>query len=299
MPRRWFALLGLALVAAAPAPADAPPRKAVVEPDIVYGKGGGKDLQLDLARPPGNGPFPVVIGIHGGAWRGGNRKDLARPLPWLGQRGIIEYLADRGFVVVTVSYRLAPAAQYPAMIEDCKAAVRWLRANAARYHADPDHVAAWGYSAGGHLACLLGDTEPADGLEGAGGHPEQSSRVQAVIDLFGPTDLAAADWKPEAEERTFAPLLGARLKDRPDLFRKASPLQLVRKGAPPHLIVHGTADTVVPLNQSKALAARLKELGVPCRYVEMPGEGHGWLGDKLTGTLDQTVEFLRDQWKLP
>jgi acetyl esterase/lipase len=300
--RQWIALIGLTLVVAVPAtargPAAAPNRDIVIENGLVYGKGGDKELQLDLARPQGDGPFPVVVGIHGGAWRLGSRKQLAVQLPWLGGRSIIEYFAARGFVAVTVGYRLAPDAQYPAMIEDCKAAVRWLRANAAKYHADPDHIASWGYSAGGHLACLLGDSEPADGLEGAGGHPEQSSKVQAVIDLFGPTDFTA-DWKPDVEEKVFAPLVGARFKDRPDLYRKASPLQLVRKGAPPHLIIHGTADNVVPLNQSKALAAKLKNLGVTVRYVEVEGKGHGWLGDDLTKTIDQSIDFLREQWKLP
>lgn len=277
--------------------ADAP-REYTVEKDVVCGKGGDRDLKLDIAYPKGDGPFPVIVGIHGGAWRLGSRSHLSTTLPWFGNRSVIEYLASRGFVGVTVSYRLAPGAQYPAMIEDCKAAVRWLRANAAKYHIDSDHIASWGYSAGGHLACLLGVTEPSDGLEGKGGHPEQSSKVQAVIDLFGPTDFTSADWKPDTEEKVFAPLLGGRLKDKPDLYRMASPVLLVRKGAPPHLIIHGTADKVVPIDQSKALAAKLKELNVPCRYIEMPGDGHGWLGEKLVKSVDQSIEFVREQWKL-
>src|SRR5262245_38973838 len=141
MRRRWFALLLLAPFAAASLAAGepSPAREVVVERDVVYGKGGGQDLQLDIAYPKGRGPFPAVVGIHGGAWRRGSRKHLNIPLPCADKRSIIDYFAYRGFVAVTVSYRLAPASKYPAMIEDCKAAVRWLRANAGKYHVDPDH----------------------------------------------------------------------------------------------------------------------------------------------------------------
>jgi acetyl esterase/lipase len=214
-------------------------------------------------------------------------------------QSLIGAVAARGFVAVTVSYRLVPAARFPAQIEDCKAAVRWLRANAAKYHIDPDRIAAGGYSAGGHLACLLGVTDKDDGLEGSGGHPEQSSKVQAVIDLFGPVDLTTGDWTPEVEDGVLKPLLGANLKDKPDVYRRASPLAYIRKDrpVPPFLVMHGTDDRIVSINQSRALVERLREVGAKHRYVEMKGEGHGWFGAKLTGTVEQAVEFLRDNLK--
>src|SRR5262249_51489713 len=148
-------------------------RPVQVEKDLVYGKGGDTDLQLDLAMPKdGAGPFPALVCIHPGSWRQGNRQQLGQT---------IEVLAGHGYAAVTVSYRLVPTAIFPAQIEDCKAAVRWLRANAKKYKVDPDRIGAIGFSAGGHLACLLGTTDRNDGLEGNGGNPEQSSRVQAVV----------------------------------------------------------------------------------------------------------------------
>src|SRR5215510_9833699 len=151
-----------------------------VERDIVYGKGDQMDLQLNLAIPKGKGPFPAVVCIHGGGWYRGQRQDMDF---------MTELLARRGFVAATVSYRLVSTARFPAQIEDCKAAVRWLRANAAKYHIDPDRIGAIGPSAGGHLACLLGVTEKKDGLEGSGGNPDHSSGVQAVVSFFGRTNF--------------------------------------------------------------------------------------------------------------
>src|SRR5438309_7705640 len=136
-----------------------------IERDLVYGKGGDTEMQLDLAMPKdGDGPFPVVLCIHGGGWRQGNRQQMSKT---------IEVLAGRGFVAVTPSYRLAPDAKYPAQVEDVKAAVRWVRANAKTYKANPDRIGAIGFSAGAHLACLLGVTNKDDGLEGKGGNGEQ------------------------------------------------------------------------------------------------------------------------------
>jgi acetyl esterase/lipase len=289
----------LALFAPAPLPAAERLHEVVLERDVVYGKGGPVELKLDLARPKDGGPYPGLVCIHGGAWRLGDRRHFLIKAPWLGNQSALEYLAARGFVAVTVSYRLVPSAQFPAQIEDCKAAVRWLRANAAKYGVDPEHIAACGYSAGGHLACLLGVTDKADGLEGAGGHPEQSSKVQAVIDLFGPTDLTVGDWNPDVEDGVLKPLLGARLKEKPEAYRRASPLCYLGKDRelPPFLIMHGTRDPLVNINQSKKLAERLAELGAKYRFVEMKGEGHGWFGTKLAQTLDLTVEFLHENMK--
>jgi acetyl esterase/lipase len=293
------AVLALALLVAPPLAAAERLHEVVVERNLVYGHGGSVELKLDLARPRDGGPYPGIVCIHGGAWRFGDRGHLLIRAPWLGNQSVLEYIAARGFVAVTISYRLVPTGDFDAQIADCKAAVRWLRANAARYGVDPDHVAACGYSAGGHLACLLGVTDPADGLEGTGGHPEQSSKVQAVIDLFGPTDLTSWKWNQDTEDGVFVPLLGARLKDRPDLYRRASPLTYLRPGrpVPPFFIAHGTADKMVPPAQSRELDARLRELGVKHTYVEMEGAGHGWLGPKLAVTLDEAIAFLGEQFR--
>ncbi len=272
-------------------------REVTVERNITFGKGGSTDLKLDLARPRDGGPYPAVVVLHGGAWRLGDHRMLSLRSRFLGnESSLIEYFAARGFVTVTAQYRLVPSAVFPAQIEDAKAAVRWLRANAGRFNVDPDHIAACGYSAGGHLACLLGVTHLTDGFEGMGGHPEQSSRVQAVVDLFGPTDLAAADWHPDAFEGVLAPLVGGRIADKPELYRRASPLTYVTKDAPPFYIAHGSRDPIVPPVQSKRLAGKLRDAGVTCRYVELPGEGHGWFGPKLAKTLDEAIAFLREHF---
>src|SRR5262245_50768799 len=174
--------------------------KVRVERDIVYGKGGRVELRLNLALPEGKGPFPAVVCIHGGGWYQGQRQDMDF---------MTEVLARRGYVAATVSYRPAPGARFPAQIEDCKAAVRWLRANARRYHINPGRIGATGPSAGGHLACLLGVTGKKDRLEGGGGNPGHSSRVQAVVSFFGRTDFTKKTWSKELEEKIFVPLIGA------------------------------------------------------------------------------------------
>jgi acetyl esterase/lipase len=259
------------------------------EKDLVYGKGGAQDLKLDLAAPAdGSGPFPAVMFIHGGGWRSGDRSQLDKT---------IEVLARRGYVAVTVSYRFAPAAKFPAQIEDCKAAVRWLRANAQKYHINPDRIGAVGFSAGAHLACLLGTTQKADGLEGQGGNAEQSSRVQAVVSFFGPTDFTIKDWTKDVEDSLLLPFLGATIEDKPELYRKVSPISYVTKDDPPFLFFHGTEDHLVGIRNSRQLAQKLQAVGVEAKVVEMAGEGHGWRGEKLRETIEQTISFLDEKLK--
>jgi acetyl esterase/lipase len=261
-----------------------------VEPDLVYGKAGDMDLKLDLAMPQdGEGPFPALVCIHGSEWwQTGSRKDLART---------ISELAAHGYVAVSVEYRLAPAAKFPAAIEDCKAAVRWLRANATRYRINPDRIGAIGFSAGAHLACLLGTTDASAGLEGAGGNPEQSSRVQAVVSFFGPTDFTKKTWSKEAEEALLVPFFGAPFDGKPELYRQASPITHASADDPPFLFFHGSADPCVALRHSKALAARLQAVGVPAAVIELQGEGHGWKGPRLLQSIEQMQAFLDGQLK--
>ncbi|HXG11315.1 MAG TPA: alpha/beta hydrolase [Gemmataceae bacterium] len=283
-------MLTLFIVAAAPALAPAQQRYEVqVERDLVYGKGGDTELKLDLAMPKnGKGPFPALVCIHGGAWLRGSRQDLDKT---------IETLAGRGYVAVTVSYRLAPAAKFPAQIEDCKAAVRWLRANAGKYKINPDRIGALGYSAGAHLACLLGTTDKSDGLEGSGGNAEQSSRVQAVVSFFGPTDLTRQDWSKEVEENILVPFLGAPFAAKPELYKRASPITYVTRDDPPMLFFHGTEDKLVRPQQSQWLAEKLQAAGVSARVVLVEGEGHGWAGEKLLKSLEEMLAFFDERLK--
>jgi acetyl esterase/lipase len=281
--------LGLFLIAVGLSQGQDKKAEIRVERDIVYGKGGDTDLQLDLAMPKdGDGPLPAIICIHGGGWRGGNRSNLAKT---------IEVLAGRGYVAATVSYRLVPKAVFPAQIEDCKAAVRWLRANAKKYKVDPDHIGAVGYSAGGHLVCLLGATTKEDGLEGKGGNAEQSSQVQAVVSFFGPTDLCEKTWGKEVEERVLAPFVGAAFDDKPELYKKVSPVTYIGKGAPPFLFFHGSKDTLVAPRHSKEMCEKLKAAGGSAKVIILEGEGHGWAGEKRRHTVDQTITFFDETLK--
>jgi acetyl esterase/lipase len=263
--------------------------KIKTEKKLVYGKGDDVDLELDLAMPAdGKGPFPAIICIHGGGWKAGNRKDLA---------GLTEHFARNGFVAVTVTYRFAPKYKFPAQIEDCKASVRWLRANAEKYKVNPDRIGAMGFSAGGHLACLLGAADEKAGLEGKGGNPKQSTKVQAVVSFFGPTDFTDKTWSKDAETVFFVPFLGGTFAEKKDAYRQCSPIVYCTKDCPPFLFFHGTKDTLVGISQSEKMAKKLTDLGVSAELVTMQGDGHGWSGDKLTKTIEQTTRFFKDKLK--
>jgi len=231
---------------------------------IELGKGGRKSLQLDLYRPKAlSKPVPGLIFIHGGGWRAGKRNDY---------RFYCQHFASKGYVAATVTYRLSQEAYFPAALFDVKAAVRYLRANAEKYGVDPNQIAVIGGSAGGYLSMMAGYTSDVPEFEGDGGNAGVSSRVQAVVNLYGPTDLT----KPAAHENSVvvAFLEGKSYKQAPDLFKKASPLNYVTRDDPPTLILHGTVDDIVPIEQADLLAARLKELDVPYVYDRLPGWPH-------------------------
>jgi acetyl esterase/lipase len=276
---------GLALLLTTSAGAQSKPK---LDLDIVYARAGDKELRLDLARPAeGKGPFPCVVLFHGGGWRMGNKKDV---------RGWLTFLAEEGYVAASVGYRLVPEATFPAQVEDAKTAVRFLRSNADRYAIDKDRFAAMGWSAGGHLACMLGLTDPKCGFEGKE-CSDQSSRVQAVVDYFGPTDLSAFGKNDLAQKGMLGPFIGARFADNPAAHEKASPVKYVTKDAPPFLIFHGTRDWVVPVEQSRLLAEKLKDVKAPVKLVEVPGEGHGWEGKTNAETTRETLRFLAERLK--
>jgi acetyl esterase/lipase len=265
--------------------------KATIHRDLVCGKGGDKDLKLDLVVPPGSGPFPLIIFIHGGGWRGGSYKD-----PFM-QMAMMRYV-KAGYAGACIGYRLTPTgARFPAQIEDCKCAVRWLRAHAGEYHLDPDRFGCIGASAGGHLSLLLGLTAKADGLEGTGDlkaeYAQASSAVQAVVNLFGPTDLMHGDWEKNVEP-VVVDLLGGPVAEKKDLAKQASPLTYVREGSklPPILTFHGTNDRTVPYIHATKLQQALDGVHASSKLVTMEGEGHGWFGPKLEPTLKQCDDFF-------
>lgn len=247
------------------------PRGAKVLRDVEYARLSEKrSLKLDLYLPGPAGKDaarPVVIWVHGGGWRGGSKNGT--PATAL--------IAD-GFVVASVEYRLSGEAKFPAQINDCKGAVRFLRANAGKYGLDPNAFGAWGSSAGGHLVALMGTAGDANELEGdVGGNPNVSSRVQAVCDWFGPTDLRSNRRRAIPSPVTL--LLGGMPADKPQLARQASPVAFVSKDDPPFLIVHGDRDPVVPLSQSERLHESLKEAGVASELHVVKGAGHGRFRD--------------------
>jgi acetyl esterase/lipase len=249
--------------------------------EITYGKGGQEELKLDIARPKQGGPFPGVVWIHGGAWRGGNRS-VYRPA--------IKEMARNGYVAVTVSYRFCPKNTFPAQVEDVKCAVRWLRANAKEHLVDPDRIGATGASAGGHLSLLLGVMGSEDGLEGEGGNADKSSKVQAVVNWFGPTELTKPF--PPNIQPLLTDFLGGTVQEKTDAARKGSPIAYLSKDDGPILTLHGDKDNVVPYEQATLLDEACKKAGIDHTLVTVEGAGHGWGGEQMKGSLKQTTEFF-------
>lgn len=236
--------------------------------DVEYANVDGHSLKLDLYVPENlSAPVPLVIDIHGGGWMALDKNEMIA-------RGLI----GRGFAVASIDYRLSGVATFPAQIYDCKAAVRWLRAHAAEYGWNPDKIGAWGDSAGGHLVSLLGLTADNPALEGNEGNTNVSSRVQAVCDFYGPSDLWTTDHHlaDSVADNAVPRLLGGLIEQNVDKARLASPLFYVSSNACPFLIVHGDKDPIVPLQQSIALNDAMQKAGVPTQLYVVKGGGHGF-----------------------
>jgi acetyl esterase/lipase len=258
--------------------------------DLEYAKIGAKSLRLDLLLPrTSDKPAPLVVWVHGGAWMGGDKSQCpVRPL------------VTSGFAVASINYRLSQEAKFPAQIFDCKGAVRWLRAHTKEYGFDPGNIGAWGPSAGGHLVALLGTSGAVKELEGdVGGNLDQSSKVQAVIDFFGPTDFLRmrghkSNLDHDAPDSPEAKLIGGAVHDNPEKARKADPIQYITKDDPPFLIMHGDQDMIVPVNQSELLYEALKKTGVTVTYEPVKGAGHGFssvdIFKKVEAFLSKTLK---------
>ena len=261
--------------------------------DLVYVEGGHERQKLDLFLPAKvDGPVPVIIWVHGGGWQNGSKENC----PAL--RG--GYL-EKGYAVASLNYRLSQHAVFPAQIEDCKAAVRWLRAHAKEYGLDGSRFGAWGSSAGGHLVALLGTSGEVKAFD-VGAHLDQSSRVQAVCDYFGPTDFIALAKSRDARRpaTSLSPesqLIGGFVLDHPDKVERADPITYVSADDPPFLIVHGDADLVVPYAQSELLFAAMKKTGLGVRFHTIRGAAHGGPGFSSGEVETMVADFFDDRLK--
>lgn len=256
--------------------------------DVPYTNVGAVELRLDIVQPAvGDGPFPAVLVIHGGAWREGSKEE---------NRRFLMDFARRGYVGVSPQYRFVPKDLFPAQVEDVKAAVRFLRQNAKSLKVDPDRIGAMGFSVGGYLALMLGLTGPEDGLDGAVPKGVPSARVSAVVDYFAPVDLADPAFSEQA--KTYVKdYLGAAAAEKPQLAARASPVTYVSSGDAPVLVFHGTKDPLVPTSQALELARRLTTAGVPGRVELIVGAEHGWQGAEWDRTMKETFEFFDEKLK--
>jgi len=266
-----------------------PPNDVDFQRDVVYGKGGGVDLKLNLSRPKNSASkkLPCVVVIHGGGWAGGDRTNHD-DLTWK--------FAQQGYVSATIGYRLAPKHRFPAQVNDVKCAVRFLRAHADEYGIVPDHFGAIGFSAGGHLSMMLGLTDKKDGLEGDGGSPDQSSKVQAVVSFFGPTNLLADDI-PQQVLGILDQFIGGTKSEKQDDYRKASPITYVTPDDAPMLLFQGTKDPLVPHTQTYPMLEAMTKNGIPGRIELLIGASHGWGDPELRRTAVSSFAFFDDHLK--
>jgi acetyl esterase/lipase len=251
-----------------------PPKlNATTYNDVSYVTNGHslQKLTLYIPKSKNDRKTPLIILIHGGAFRGGDM-DTMNPAPFL----------DQGFAAASINYRLSGDAIFPAQIEDCKAAVRWLRHNAEKYNLDPDRFGVWGTSAGGHLAAMLGTTAETR-LFDVGENLDVSSRVQAVADWFGPTDFLQMDEHRTANGMAHNPggspeskLIGGPIQQNKEKVAKANPITYITDKTPPFLIAHGDSDRLVPHHQSELLFAALQKAGTPVTFYTVKGGGHGF-----------------------
>lgn len=271
-------------IAAAPttAPATVPAIKGVkIHYDVPYTRGGDVRQRLDIYVPENaSRPLPVMVWVHGGGWNAGSKET---------GRGPVLLALENGCAAVSINYRFSRQAIHPAQIEDCKTAIRFLRAHADRYGLDGNRIAAWGASAGGHLVSLLAvlDEKTYRTDEWA----DHSSRVCGVISLCGPVNFFPLDDNPNAAEPVRG-LLGGKAAEKPDVARAASPLTYISADDPPVWMIHAVGDPVVPHAQSVEFEAALKKAGVSAVRVDLPGNSHG-ISMQIPAVRDAVAKFVR------
>ena len=253
--------------------------------DLAYVRGGHDRQKLDLYLPRNaSGKAPLVVFIHGGGWTGGDKGGC--PAKWL---------VMRGYAVASLNYRFSQDALFPAQIEDCKTAIRWLRAHAAEYGIDPARIGTWGMSAGGHLVALLGTTGSVRDFD-SGENLGQSSRVSCVVDWFGPTDFVHYGDPPlkgrDVPESPLSKLIGGTVGRNLEKAQRASPVTFVEPNAAPFLIMHGAKDDLVPEQQSELLSRTLQKAGVESTLKVLPEAGHGGPQFFAPANLATVVQFF-------
>lgn len=259
------------------------PDKVTFLRDIEFANPDNQHLQVNLARPKEeSGLHPAVVCIHGGGFRAGKRE---------GYDKLLVTLAQHGYVAITVTYRLAPAHQFPAAVHDCKAAVRWLRANAGQYGVDPTRIGVMGGSAGGHLAQFLGVTAGVPQFEGEG-NLDQSSAVSCVVNFFGPSDFTKSYDKSVDAKEVLPLFFGGDLSTKRREHIIGSPLYWVTPNAAPTLCLHGTADEYVAFEQATWIVEKLKAATVEAELVGFEGAGHGLRGVPSEKTETLMIDFF-------
>lgn len=250
---------------------------------IAYGHGGDYDLMLDLYEPDGVGALaPALVFIHGGGWARHGRDYYAF---WASR------YAAMGYVCVSIDYRISDEAPYPAAVHDAKCAVRWVRANAARLHIDTNRIGVIGQSAGAHLALMVAYSSDVPELEGSGGHADYSSRVNVLVDFYGPTDLTTPLLSHRKSVKKF---MGGQAQDKaPGRYAEASPMRYLTPDDPPTLIFHGTADDVVAVEQSDRLADALHRLNIPYVYDRQEGWNHAM---DILGPINERCLYIMDRF---
>ena len=259
-----------------------------VERDLVYANVADRALKLDLYLPRGiEASPPLIVWVHGGAWRAGS-KDRC-PILWL---------ISEGYAVASINYRLSQEAPFPAQIHDCKAAIRWLRSRSARHGYSAERIGVAGASAGGHLVALLGTSGGVKPLEGRVGQAEKSSSdVQAVVDLFGPSNFLAMIGQPSeidhaAPDSPESRLIGGPIEQHPGRVRGVNPITYVSEDDPPFLILHGSKDRIVPPSQSFLLNEALTAAGIETSLHFLEGAGHGGRRFFAEAQRDRMVHFF-------
>lgn len=267
----------------------APPATVSLKRNVTYVRRDWQNLTMDVATPKqGRGPYPAVVCIHGGGWKSGDKKEM---LPCL------YALAQQGCVAVSIDYRLAPNHHFLDQVDDCKAAVRYLRTHAQELNIDPRHIGAVGSSAGGHLALLLGTTDSKE-LPISGEDIGVSSAVEVVVSLAGPTDLTKE--MPPDSERTLEKFIGKTRLQHPELFEMASPVHYLSADDAPTLIIHGTRDQMVPYEQATEFLDASKKIGVECQLLAIKNGRHGGGGnvDDWNSSMVEMEKFLLSHLKL-